>query len=820
MLRSRVDGCLSTGFVALLALLALAAPVLAQDAPPPSPVPGVDEIVFVTRPLAADPHWYANFSYYAFDDTYKAYKDGAQLRRLNLATGKESILLADPTGGIRDPQVHYDGTRIVFSYRKGGTPNYLLYEISVDGTGLRQLTDGIYDDIEPTYVPDGGIVFCSSRCKRWVNCWLTQVAVLYRCDADGGNIRPISSNNEHDNTPWPLPDGRILYQRWEYVDRSQVHYHHLWTTNPDGTNQMVYYGNFHPGILMIDAKPIPNSEKVVALFSPGHGRREHDGVVTIVTPKAGPDEKGSARTLHEKPWFRDPYPLSEDCILAAQHKLIIAMDGTGKTRELYKLPADLAEAGYQCHAPRPLLARPRERVIASTVDLEKPTGHLILSDVYTGRRMDGVARGDVKKLLVLESLPMPIHYEGGMRPITQGGSFTLERVVGTVPVEPDGSAYMELPALRSFFFVALDENNDSVKRMQSFLTVQPGETMSCVGCHEHRTLAPQNRGRMALQALNRPPSPIQPLEGIPEVYDFPRDIQPILDKHCLKCHSHDARKGGVILSGHRGPIFTHSYYTLNARRQMADGRNQPVSDRAPRTIGAVASPLMKKLDGAHHDVKLSPHEKDVIRYWLEAGATYPGTYAALRSGMIGHTTSDRANGHKPYRDVTDRQWPASAAAAEAINRRCGSCHQKGKSLPRYLSEDRAGRFSCHLVFDLTDPANSTIVRAPLAKEAGGLGICGPKAQEGKPPPSAPVFGDTADPDYQAILALCVAGKQHIEAITRFDMPGFRPLPSYTREMKRYGVLPPDLASDVPIDPYATDDTYWRSLWWQPQAEGS
>ena len=196
----------------------------------------VNDIVFAARKLnETDGHWYANFGYYAHDPNRKAWREGAKLYRWNLATGKLTTLLDDPRGGVRDPQVHYDGQKILFSYRKGGTEHYHLYEINADGTGLRQLTDGAYDDIEPTYLPDGDIVFVSSRCKRWVNCWLTQVAVLHRCDADGQNIRPISSNNEQDNTPWPLPDGRILYTRWEYVDRSQVDYHHLWAANPDGT---------------------------------------------------------------------------------------------------------------------------------------------------------------------------------------------------------------------------------------------------------------------------------------------------------------------------------------------------------------------------------------------------------------------------------------------------------------------------------------------------------------------------------------------------------------------------------------------------------
>ncbi|NQU20747.1 MAG: discoidin domain-containing protein, partial [Candidatus Nealsonbacteria bacterium] len=203
---------------------------------------GVEEIVFALRQRGKDGHWYANFSYYSYDDKKMLYGHGGKLCRKNLRTAKLTTLIDDPQGAVRDPVVHYDAEKILFSYRKGGTEHYHLYEIDLDGTNLRQLTDGPFDDIEPCYLPDGDIVFVSSRCKRYVQCWLTKVAVLYRCGPDGKNMHAISANVEHDNTPWVLPDGRILYQRWEYVDRSQVHYHHLWTTNPDGTGQMVFFG--------------------------------------------------------------------------------------------------------------------------------------------------------------------------------------------------------------------------------------------------------------------------------------------------------------------------------------------------------------------------------------------------------------------------------------------------------------------------------------------------------------------------------------------------------------------------------------------------
>ncbi|UCG56167.1 MAG: PD40 domain-containing protein [Phycisphaerales bacterium] len=779
-----------------------------------------EQIIFACRQEGHDGHWYANFGYYAANSQRKAYRALGRLCKLNVRTGRVEVLLDDPEGTVRDPQVHYDGRKILFSYRKGGADYFHLYEINPDGSGLQQLTDGPYNDIEPTYLADGGIMFCSDRCKRWVNCWLTKVAVLYRCGADGSDIRPISSNNEHENTPWPLPDGRVLYQRWEYVDRSQVHYHHLWTINPDGTGQMVFYGNMHPGTVMIDAKPIPGTGNVVAIFSPGHGRREHAGAVTILSPKRGPDELSAAVRVSNGDDFRDPYPLSKDHFLVAQGPRLVLMDAKGNVLPIYRLPESLVKAGVTCHEPRPLRPRMRERLVARRGALQETTGKLILTDIYNGRQMGGVERGEIKKLLVLESLPMPIHYTGGMDPISFGGTFTLERVLGTVPVEPDGSAYMEVPALRSLFFVALDADDNSVKRMQSFLTVMPGETASCVGCHEHRTRTPENRGASALSALQRVPSEIMPIDGIPDVFDFPRDIQPILDKHCIRCHDYEKRDGNVILSGDRGPMFSHSYYTLTYRREFVDGRNDPKSNLPPRTVGAAASPLMEKIAGDHYDVRLSQDEVKMIRYWIESGAPYPGTYAALGSGMIG--------GYYENRQVnTDFEWPATRLASEAIETRCTSCHAGDTVLPRNLSDERGVSFwrpdpgdvrlrlARHLVFNLTRPEKSLMLLAPLAKDAGGYGRCKVTNNRSQPSESAAVFASTDDPDYQKILVMCRDGKRRLEEMRRFDMSGFVPPAAYVREMKKYGVLPGDLPDGTAIDVYETDRKYWRSLWHNP-----
>jgi len=786
---------------------------------------GVDEFVFAARKMNdSDGHWYANIGYYAHDPNRKAWREGARLYRWSALTGHLTTLLDDPRGGIRDPQVSYDASKILFSYRKGGTENYLLYEIHADGTGLRQLTTGAYDDFEPTYLPNGDIVFVSTRCRRWVNCWLTQVAVMHRCDANGGNVRPISSNNEQDNTPWPLPDGRLLYTRWEYVDRSQVDYHHLWVSNPDGTSQMVWYGNLHPGTVMIDAKPIPGTDRVVAIFSPGHGQREHAGPVTVVDIKAGPDAVAHARKISDDRPYRDPWAFSDHCFMAALDGTLVLLDDRGAREEIVRLPEADLRAGMHLHEPRPLVARPREPVVPDRVNLAEPSGRLVLSDIYEGRNLRGVRRGDIKKLLVLETLPMPIHFTGGMDPISYGGTFTLERILGTVPVEEDGSAYLELPALRSLFFVALDQNDLSVKRMQSFLTVQPGETTSCIGCHEQRTLAPARSGPApTLAALRRPPSHIQPFAGMPDVIDFPRDVQPVLDALCVACHGYDRttvggpRAGRLVLCGDRGPMFSHSFYMLTVAGLFSDGRNQAQSEHAPRTLGSSASRLLKFVDGTHYGAKASEAQLRLLKLWIDTGAAYPGTYAALGSGMIG--------GYRENEEVDlDRDWPATLAAAKVLGRRCAGCHETpSRLLPMSLADERGVSFwqpsmndprlntSRHIVFNLSRPEKSLLLLAPLAEGAGGWQLCRDLATH---QPTA-VFAGTNDSDYQALLALCQAGQTQLDRIRRFDMPGFRPRPEWVREMKRFGILEADRAVDLPLNVYATEQRYWRALWHQP-----
>ena len=780
------------------------------------PMQGVGEIVFAVRQPGKDGHWYANFGYRCESEADYVHGAMGRLCKVNILTGELTRLLEDLDGAVRDPQVHYGGERILFSYRKGSEKNYHLYEVHADGSNLRQLTDGPFDDIEPTYLPDGGIGFCSSRCNRWVNCWDTPVATLYRCDADGRSIRRLSANIEHDNTPWPLPDGRILHTRWEYVDRNQLWYHHLWTTSPDGAAQTVFYGNLLPGSVFIDARPIPGSNKIVLIDSPGHGANEHKGGVSTLNPAFGPDCRDALKPVPNAADCRDPYALSEDCILAAQGTRIVLLDGRGNISPLFDLPKHLAEKGAEVHEPRPLVPRKREHVLPPRAAHDRSTGTVILLNAYLGRNTRGVKPGAIRRLLIVEPLPKPVNFlglfNGWTEPITLGGSFTLERILGTVPVEPDGSAHFEVPAGIPLFVVAWDENNDSVKRMQSFFTVMPGETLGCVGCHESRTAAPP-AGASPVMALRSPPARIEKFEGLPEVFDFPRDIQPILDRHCIRCHNSQKRAGKVVLEGDRSETFSISYAALTLAGQISDGRNRE-GNRPPYSIGTAASPLLRKVKGGHHEVKVSAREELVLRLWIDSGAPYPGTYAALWTGSI---------------DLKLRAWdgiavwPPFAPAAAVLSKRCFPCHAEGAEgnmrLPMsptdwgliagtYGPTEQKERRKCtsaHVAYNLTRPEKSAMLLVPLAASAGGCA----GTDKGQHPV---VFKDTSDADYQALLqGICTAQKA-LEANRRFDMPGFRPNRQYIREMQRYGILPQTLdAARDPIDPYETDRKYWSSF---------
>lgn len=839
-----------------------------------------EEVVFALRKPATDPHWYANFGYYADNSCRYPFPlgSGGGIYAYNVLTHKVRTIIEDSKGNFRDPQVHYDGKRIVFSYLPAGKFHYSLFVINSDGTGLKQLTgigedeplvlpEGVtpsgsdefrtsakpmgnsrdfappgWDDYEPTWLPDDSIIFCSTRSKRYVGCWLTHVGTLHRLYPDG-TIRELSCNVEQDNTPWVLSNGQIIYMRWEYVDRSQVHYHHLWTMGQDGTKQMVFYGNLKPGTSMLGPKPIPDSDggKIVCTFSPWHGYPEHYGYITVVDPRMGPDAEKATKTISKSRHFSDPWAFSEERFMAASYDRLVLMDDRGREITLYQLPEEFQKEGFGIGEPRPLTSREREPILTDSTNPQESEGTIALANVYHGRKMGGVKPGTIKNLLVYETLPKPIHYSGGMDMMSFYGTFTLERLLGSVPVTEDGSAYFRVPANRPIFFLAMDEKGHCVKRMHSFTSVLPGEKLSCVGCHEERTeTAGADEKNRLLRLMETAPVGITPVKGVPEVFSFTRDIQPILDKHCLECHNPDREEGGFNISGHWSPMYTIGYAEMSWRRLFGDNRNRALSNFEPYEIGTGSSRLVKLIEEKHGNVDMPESEQKIIRLWIDAGANYTGTYAGEFSGGIGYYLQN-----EPVRNEKD--WPETAAMQEAITRRCDSCHtpldpsndfgsytiykdnysdrNPHEASDTFIPHDLAqcnGRYSRFAIFDLSYPKESKVLRAPLSREAGGLGVCEEKS-------GRRVFENTEDRDYKTILACIERGRRYIieednrpEMITPSPNNGdncpqkYVPRWQYLREMIRYGILPVDADPSASYDPYELDELYWRSLWYKPE----
>ena len=320
-------------------------------------------------------------------------------------------------------------------------------------------------------------------------------------------------------------------------------------------------------------------------------------------------------------------------------------------------------------------------------------------------------------------------------------------------------------------------------------------------------------GGNTLRALKREPSRIKSFAGLPDVIDFRKHVQPVLDEHCISCHNFQDRAGKVSLTEDLGYCWSMAYYTLLATNQVADGRNG-YGNQKPRTIGSSASELMRKIDGSHYDVTVTPDQWRTIWMWLESGAPYAGTYAGLR------------NAEDQGRD--NKTWAVFATAG--MNQRCRTCHKpagEAPQLPLTMPEEKRRklvkdlgmapherivqkddfRFSGHILLNLSRPELSPLLLGPLTEEAGGWGTC----------PSA--FTGKDDLAYRTLLAAIEKQKKRLGEVPRFGTPEFKPNKQYVREMKRFGVLPLefDLSRD-PIDVFETDQRYWKQFWYRPGSD--
>jgi hypothetical protein len=600
--------------------------------------------------------------------------------------GKLTQLMPQPPlhGSFWRPDVSYDGKKVLFCFKPHNEKPFHLYEINIDGSGLTQLTDGIYDDFDPIYLPDERhIIFSTTRGHTYVRCMPpTNAYVLARADHDGSNIYLISANNEPDYLPSVASDGRILYTRWEYTDKPLWRAQGLWTMHPDGTQVNTLWGNqtVWPDLLK-DVRSIPGSRRVmftgsahhnwfsgsVGIIDPGKGFNFPDGLTKVTADVAWPESGNGPIDPIESPAyhrsghyaaFYSPYPLSEkDFLVSANRggKFVLYLMDTDGNREL------VYEGVHNIFHALPLKPRSKPPVLADEVDWPgqkdrlQPKGGVIYSNnVYQGAPDE--LRGKAKFLRVL-SIDHKTYTYWHKRPYLSTGpvvsgvqSEGVKRVLGTVPIEEDGSVAFRAPSGIPLHFQLLDGERRALQTMRSFANVMPGERRGCLGCHELHSTTPETYSKTL--ALSREPRQIAPPPWGEDTVSYPRYVRPVLDKHCAKCHTGEGKgRQKVDMTPRPGFLgFDETYWLFTGRPAwgapyvmpkdpppgfgiadmlMVEGYDQrdPAGYQTPKPMTKLSykSRLIEiASSGKHNGVKVDPISLERLILWVDAMCPYLG----------------------------------------------------------------------------------------------------------------------------------------------------------------------------------------------------
>ena len=618
---------------------------------------------------------------------------GVGMRTRNLTP--ESL----PDGNFMTPEVSADGRKGLFAYcpvreapkawsfdEETRPLHYHVEELSLDSGEVRQLTRGDTDNFSPVALPSGDILYVSTRRGGFHRCGRGPcfVYTLARMSGDGREPRSISYHETHEWDPCLLNDGRVVYTRWDYVDRNAVHYQQLWATRPDGGSTQIYYGNntWNPTGLW-EARSIPGSSRIMATAAPHHAMSAgsivrldtHRGVdgreaVTRLTPDVrfpeseaplafGADPAAADfDTVPKQYWnsplvdparetrvpeeetrwpghcYKSPWPLTETFFVVSYSfdRLVgepgpnlpnmfgvYFADAFGNKELIYRDPA------ISSLWARPLLPRvsPPELTMSRSGGREDQ-GTFLVHDVRESWPYLPDS-SPITQLRIIQVLLKTTPHADNPR---VGAAFAApgKQVLGTVPVERDGSAFFSVPARTPVLFQALDARGRAVQTMRSLVYLQPGESQSCVGCHEHRTQAP-SAGAAPL-AARRPPSAIRPGPEGSRPFSYPRLVQPVLDRHCVKCHDgRDPKRS--ILTGEPDGAFSKSYNALVPLvSYSAWGRPEQNLEptTAPMRFGALGSRLTALLDQGHAEVRLPAEDEDRLVTWMDANALFYGTF--------------------------------------------------------------------------------------------------------------------------------------------------------------------------------------------------
>jgi len=692
--------------------------------------------------------------------------------------------LVDSTGGlVLDANLHYNGRTVLFSWKRTMKDKFQLFTVDMDGTNLRQLTEDDSNNFNASWLPDGGIVFLSDRKPAFAYCWRTTTPILYRCEADGSRPRRISANYLNDFTPSVLSDGRIIYSRWEYVDRPAIPIQSLWAINPDGTHLTGIFGNrvLSPATFM-DAREIPGSKgKILCVLTSHNGPCR--GAIGIIDPKLGSNAQEAILNLtpeidigkvnqgdgnQVRGPYLNPYPLDDRYYLVSKEGIIELRDYQGKVREVIAAPAEM---GF--YNPQPVMKRRKEKLVTSTLPkkADEKWATILMQDVYIGLDPVLVPRGTVKELAIVQEMEKPIGIDPGLRAfgfqfpvVSAGATYAPKKIWGYARVEKDGSAYFKVPAQEPIYFLPLDAEGRAVQRMRTFTHLMPGEFQGCIGCHADRnSVALTTKSSRSIAVRRKVEELTVPSWGL-RGFSYAGIVQPVWDKHCIRCHGRNNPAAGLELTGDKTDFFSISYENLVRRGTPSqdftiggtggvfkysrytswipsyNGQESNILEITPGRWGAKASLLAETIRNGHKDkegrnrIDLADNEKRGVYAWMDLNCPY-------------YSSSDST-----YREKRGCRQILPSGLTETFReisgRRCMSCHKK---------QDVFSYPGCFAV-RLDNPQWNLFLRAPLAKSAGGTEACGKV-----------IFQDANDVDYQKLLHLFDPLKSDLEKNPRQDM---------------------------------------------------
>ena len=528
-----------------------------------NPLIDFDKLLFVDSSGPMAPH-----NWLSIDSVNgMAGKGGVALKVLSPVSpdGKVTTLFVPPDNrNLLAIDLHWDADKLLYTAAGGAghSRSHQLFEVDLPpkadpDTGLpivreiETIPDNDVSNYDACYCPDDSIIFVSTATMNGVPCigGAAPIGNLYRRKTDG-TIERLTNDQDHDWHPTILPDGRVMYLRWDYTDTPHAFNRVMFSMNPDGTGQAAIYGsNSYWPNCMFYPKPVPGSTtKFVAaimghhsgskggmfLFDTARGRSEADGVVQQIPGYGKKVVPRIADGLGYHTTITSSYPLSDKYFLAA------CWPGKEWRQGIYLMDVfdnglELCGAEGRCMLePTPWKKQPRPPVISDRTNPKLATGMLVLNNVYYGKGMEGVPRGTIKNLRVY-SYNFAMRRMGGQGDrVGLDGPWDVRVILGTVPVEDDGSANFAVPAMTPIGLQPLDAEGKAVQLMRSWFTCRPGEVLSCVGCHENiNEAAPYQRPIAATRA----PSTIKPWYGPARGFSFNREVQPVLDKYCIGCHN-------------------------------------------------------------------------------------------------------------------------------------------------------------------------------------------------------------------------------------------------------------------------------------------